>query len=124
MAQFMKLLIVDDSDLDRMTLTKMAERNGYRVITAENGKEAIEKAQTEKPDCTLMDVVMPIMSGFEATRMLQDDPLTKHIPVIICSTKGMKTDEMWGKRQGAVDYIIKPIKEANVMAAIKRAESR
>ena len=67
---------------------------------------------------------MPTQSGFEVTRVLRDDPLTKNIPVIICSTKSLKTDEMWGKRQGAVDYIIKPIKEAEVLAAIKKAEGR
>lgn len=124
MAKFTKLLIIDDSDLDRMTLQKMAEKNGYHVVTASDGPEGLEKAKSEKPDCILMDVVMPTMSGFEATRTLHEDPLTKHIPVIICSTKSLKTDAMWGARQGAVDYIVKPIKEAEVLAAIKRAESR
>ena len=121
---FKKLLIVDDSELDRLTLQKIAEKNGYSVITASDGPEGLEKARSEKPDCILMDVVMPTMSGFEATRTLHEDPLTKNIPVIICSTKSLKTDEMWGKRQGAVDYIVKPIKEAEVIAALKRAESR
>lgn len=121
---FKKLLIVDDSELDRLTLQKIAEKNGYAVITASDGPEGLEKARSEKPDCILMDVVMPTQSGFEVTRVLRDDPLTKNIPVIICSTKSLKTDEMWGKRQGAVDYIIKPIKEADVLAAIKKAEGR
>jgi len=121
---FKKLLIVDDSELDRLTLQKIAEKNGYSVITASDGPEGLEKARSEKPDCILMDVVMPTQSGFEVTRVLRDDPLTKNIPVIICSTKSLKTDEMWGKRQGAVDYIIKPIKEAEVLAAIKKAEGR
>ena len=121
---FKKLLIVDDSELDRLTLQKIAEKNGYTVITASDGPEGLEKARSEKPDCILMDVVMPTQSGFEVTRVLRDDPLTKNIPVIICSTKSLKTDEMWGKRQGAVDYIIKPIKEADVLAAIKKAEGR
>lgn len=121
---FKKLLIVDDSELDRLTLQKIAEKNGYTVITASDGPEGLEKARSEKPDCILMDVVMPTQSGFEVTRVLRDDPLTKNIPVIICSTKSLKTDEMWGKHQGAVDYIIKPIKEAEVLAAIKKAEGR
>ena len=124
MSKFTKLLIIDDSDLDRATLQKLAEKNGYQVITASVGPEGLQKAASEKPDCILMDVVMPTMSGFEATRTLHEDPLTKNIPVIICSTKSLKTDEMWGKRQGAVDYIVKPIKEAEVIAALKRAESR
>ena len=124
MSKFTKLLIIDDSELDRVTLQKLAEKNGYQAITAADGPEGIEKARSEQPDCILMDVVMPTLSGFEATRVLRDDPLTKNIPVIICSTKSLKTDEMWGKRQGAVDYIVKPIKEADVLAAIKRAESR
>ena len=124
MSKFRKLLVVDDSELDRVTLKKIAEKNGYAVVTASDGPEGIEKAKSEKPDCILMDVVMPTLSGFEATRILRDDPVTKAIPVIICSTKSLKTDEMWGKRQGAVEYIVKPIKEADVLAALKRAESR
>ena len=124
MPKFTKILIVDDSDLDRATLTKIVEKNGYHVVTASDGPEGIQKATSEKPDCILMDVVMPTLSGFEATRTLHQDPLTKNIPIIICSTKSLKTDEMWGKRQGAVDYVVKPIKEADVLAAIRRAESR
>ena len=124
MAKFTKILIVDDSDLDRATLQKLIEKNGYSVVTASDGPEGIQKAMSEKPDCILMDVVMPTLSGFEATRTLHEDPLTKNIPIIICSTKSLKTDEMWGKRQGAVDYVVKPIKEAEVIAAIRRAESR
>lgn len=124
MPKFTKILIVDDSALDRATLQKLIEKNGYTVVTASDGPEGIQKAMSEKPDCILMDVVMPTLSGFEATRTLHEDPLTKNIPIIICSTKSLKTDEMWGKRQGAVDYVIKPIKEADVIAAIRRAESR
>lgn len=124
MAKFIKILIIDDSDLDRATLQKYVEKNGYTAITASDGPEGLQKAASEKPDCILMDVVMPTMSGFEATRTLHEDPSTKNIPVIICSTKSLKTDEMWGKRQGAVEYVVKPIKEAEIMAAIRRAESR
>ena len=87
MAKFTKILIIDDSDLDRMTLQKLAEKNGYVVVTAVDGPDGLQKALSEKPDCILMDVVMPTMSGFEATRTLHEDPLTKHIPVIICTTK-------------------------------------
>ena len=117
---FKKLLIVDDSELDRLTLQKIAEKNGYAVITASDGPEGLEKARSEKPDCILMDVVMPTQSGFEVTRVLRDDPLTKNIPVIICSTKSLKTDEMWGKRQGASDYLTKPIDEQQLIDVIKQ----
>lgn len=123
MAKFNKILIVDDAELDRVTLKKILEKHGYTVIVAEDGHDGIQKAKSEHPDCIIMDVVMPALSGFEATRMLKDAAETKDIPVVICSTKGLSTDQKWGIRQGAKEYIVKPIKEDNVLEKIKAVEN-
>lgn len=124
MGKFSKILVVDDAELDRMTLVNILKKNGYYVIAATDATEGIALAKQEQPDLIMMDVVMPTLSGFEATRILKDDPTTKAIPVVICSTKGLTTDQMWGKRQGAADYIVKPIKEADVLAKIRAVEAK
>jgi len=124
MSKVKKILIIDDSELDRAVLTKFAEKNGYAVITANDGPNGVDKARTEKPDFIFMDVVMPTLSGFETTRILRDDPLTKNIPVVICSNKNLKSDETWGMSQGAMGYIIKPIKEDDLITAITLLENR
>jgi twitching motility two-component system response regulator PilH len=104
-----KILVVDDSPTERHFLTELLTKNGYQVITAESGEESIEKAKSESPDLVLMDVVMPGLNGFQATRTLTRDDATKHIPVIVCTSKGQETDKIWGLRQGAVDYLVKPL---------------
>lgn len=113
------VLVVDDSPTDSHLLTEILKKNGFAVSTATNGQEAISKAKSDKPDLILMDIVMPGMSGFEATRAISRDPETAAIPVIICSTKGQETDKAWGLRQGAKDYIVKPIVEKVLMEKIK-----
>src|SRR5581483_4158399 len=100
------VLVVDDSATDRHLLTEILKKNGYTVSIATSGEEAITKAKQEKPDLILMDIVMPGMSGFEATRSISRDADTASIPVIICSTKGQETDKAWGLRQGAKDYLV------------------
>ncbi len=104
-----KILIVDDSPTERFFLTDLLRKNGYDVITAENGEQGVAMAKAEKPDLILMDVVMPGLNGFQATRQLSRDETTKLIPVIMCSTKGQETDRVWGMRQGAVEYLVKPV---------------
>ncbi len=113
------VLIVDDSATDTHLLGEMLKKNGYTVLTATSGEEGIAKAKKDKPDLVLMDIVMPGMSGFEATRAISKDPETSAIPVIICSTKGQETDKAWGLRQGAKDYIVKPIVEKVLMGKIR-----
>lgn len=113
------VLIVDDSATDTHLLSQMLKKNGYTVSTAVTGEEAIAKATKEKPDLILMDIVMPGMSGFEATRAITKNPATAAIPIIICSTKGQETDKAWGLRQGAKDYLVKPITEKVLMDKIK-----
>jgi twitching motility two-component system response regulator PilH len=113
------ILIVDDSATDAHMLGEMLKKNGYNVSHATNGEEGIAKAKKEKPDLILMDIVMPGMSGFEATRAISRDPDTSGIPVIICSTKGQETDKAWGLRQGAKDYMVKPIAEKAILEKLK-----
>ena len=104
-----KILVVDDSPTERHVLVDLLTRNGYQVLTAESGEEGIEKARSEQPDLVLMDVVMPGLNGYQATRTLTRDDATKDIPIIVCTSKGQETDKIWGLRQGAHDYMTKPI---------------
>ena len=113
------VLIVDDSATDTHLLSEMLKKNGYTVSTAVSGEEGIAKAKKDKPDLVLMDIVMPGMSGFEATRAISKSPETSTIPVIVCSTKGQETDKAWGLRQGAKDYIVKPVVEKILLEKIK-----
>lgn len=113
------ILVVDDSPTEIHLLREMLAKNGYTVLTANSGEEAIEKLKGARPDLVLMDVVMPGMSGFEATRNITRNPDTANIPIIICTTKGQETDKAWGLRQGAKDYIVKPIVEKVLLEKIK-----
>ncbi|MED5387883.1 MAG: response regulator [Pseudomonadota bacterium] len=113
-----KILVVDDSPTQLTNLVKIVQGEGHEVITATNGMEGIEKARQEKPDLILMDVVMPELNGFQATRKITRDPDTEQIPVILVTTKDQETDKVWGQRQGAAGYIIKPPKEAELIAKI------
>lgn len=112
------VLVVDDSPTDAHLISEILKKNGYQVITATSGEEGVAKAKSSKPDLILMDIVMPGMSGFEATRAITKDPDTSGIPVIICSTKGQETDKAWGLRQGAKDYLVKPVNEKALMEKI------
>ncbi|HEY6240898.1 MAG TPA: response regulator [Burkholderiales bacterium] len=113
-----KILIVDDSPTNRHFLFEILARHGYRCILAETAKEGIDKAKAEKPDLILMDVVMPDMDGFQATRLITRDEELKHIPVILCTSKNQQTDRLWGMRQGAKNYVVKPVDEQDLLAKI------
>ena len=104
-----KILIVDDSPTERHFLTELLLANGYVVTTADSGEDALARIKTDLPHLVLMDVVMPGQNGFQATRAIARDPLTQHVPIIICTSKGQETDRIWGLRQGARDYIVKPV---------------
>jgi twitching motility two-component system response regulator PilH len=112
------ILVVEDSPTDQKYLTDILVKKGYQVSTAESGEEAITKARQLQPDLVLMDIVLPGQNGYQVTRELTKDARTKHIPVIICSTKGQETDRVWGLRQGARDYIVKPVGQADLLAKI------
>ncbi len=113
------VLVVDDSPTDRQFLSDILTKNGFQVSTADNAEDALAKVKQARPDLVLMDVVMPGQNGFQATRTLTRDEATKNIPVIICTSKGQDTDKSWGMKQGARDYIVKPIVAADLLAKIK-----
>jgi twitching motility two-component system response regulator PilH len=112
------ILIVDDSATDRQYLSDLLSKNGFKVATAQNAEEALAKAKQLHPDLVLMDIVMPGQNGFQATRTLSKDEATKQIPIIICTSKGQDTDKAWGMRQGARDYIVKPVSGPELLAKI------
>ncbi|MBU6421017.1 MAG: response regulator [Gammaproteobacteria bacterium] len=113
------ILIIDDSPTEVHVLKTWLEKNGFATISAESGEEGIRKAREEKPDAIIMDVIMPGMSGFQATRQLSKDPDTSSIPVVMVTTKDQETDKIWGMRQGAVAYLPKPVTEKQVVAKIR-----
>ncbi len=114
-----QILIIDDSPTEVHVLSGMLKKHGYEVITATTGESGIEIAKEKKPDLILMDIVMPGLNGFQATRAISKDPATKDIPIIIVSTKGQETDKIWGMRQGASDYVTKPASEGDLITKIK-----
>jgi twitching motility two-component system response regulator PilH len=114
-----KIMVVDDSPTERHALMEILAKQGYQVVTAGSGEEAVIKSKTEMPDLILMDVVMPGQNGYQATRAITKDDATKHIPVVMLTNKNQETDKVWGMRQGAKDYITKPVEAANLLAKIK-----
>ena len=113
------ILIVDDSPTETHILTSILEKNGFQVSAVENAQDVVSNVQRITPDAVLMDVVMPGVSGFQATRKLSKDPSTSSIPVILVTTKDQDTDRIWGMRQGARDYIVKPVDEAELLTKIR-----
>jgi len=103
------ILIVDDSPTERYYLTEILVKNGFNVSTAENGEQALAAIKSDKPHLILMDVVMPGANGFQVTRAIARDPALLNVPIIICSSKNQETDRIWGLRQGARAYLVKPV---------------
>jgi len=114
-----RILIVDDSPSQLLGIKRIVEKLGHEAITAEDGAQGVEVAKRELPDLILMDVVMPNLNGFQATRTISKEETTKHIPIILVTTKDQDTDKVWGLRQGAKAYVIKPIKEEELVKALK-----
>lgn len=119
-----RILVVDDSPTETHVLKTMLEKHGYHISVALDGEQGMTKAQREQPDLILMDIVMPGVNGFQATRKLSKDSATASIPIIIISTKDQETDRDWGMRQGALDYITKPVTEAGLLGKINAALKR
>ena len=114
------ILIIDDSPTDVRVFTTLLEKNGHRVSSAANAEDGIAVAKREHPDLVLMDVIMPGMNGFQATRTLSREAETSSIPVLIVTTKSMETDRVWGLRQGAKDFLTKPVAEQELLARIQK----
>lgn len=114
-----KVLVVDDSKTELMYLTDLLKKNGMSVRTAENADDAFKRLGEEKPDLILMDVVMPGQNGFQLTRAISRDPAYADIPIIMCTSKNQETDRVWGIRQGAKDYVTKPVDAGELMTKIK-----
>ncbi len=113
-----KILIVDDSPTDRHYLSELLSKRGYQCVTAEGGDDGIAKSKTELPDLILMDIVMPGTDGYRATRAIARDEATRQIPIIMCTTRNQETDRIWGLRQGAKDYVMKPIDTNELLAKV------
>jgi twitching motility two-component system response regulator PilH len=118
MGSIRKILIVDDSATERHMLNDLLTKAGFDVVSTDNGEDAIVKARQVKPDLILMDVVMPDMDGYQATRTITRDEETKDIPVILCTSKSQETDKLWGLRQGAKSYVLKPVDEKDLLSKI------
>ncbi|HTH68499.1 response regulator [Rhodanobacter sp. T12-5] len=112
------ILIIDDSPTDVRVFTTLLERAGYQVIAVSSAEEGIERVRADLPDLVIMDVIMPGMNGFQATRTLTRDPVTKAVPIVMITTKSMETDRVWGLRQGARAFITKPVNEKELLSCI------
>ncbi|MEO0575148.1 MAG: response regulator [Pseudomonadota bacterium] len=112
------ILIVDDSPTELHVVKNMLEKHGFQISTADTGEQGIVQALRDQPDLILMDVVMPGMNGFQATRKLTRNTTTAQIPVIVITTKDQETDKIWAMRQGASDYVVKPVVEQSLVAKI------
>lgn len=114
-----RVLVVDDSKTEQLHLTQLLEKSGMSVRSASNAEDTMEMLQAEKPDLILMDVVMPGQNGFQLTRAITRNPAYADIPIIMCTSKTQETDRVWGMRQGAKDYITKPVDGAELLSKIK-----
>lgn len=114
------VLIVDDSPTEVHVMRGWLEKGGHTVLAASDGDEGIRMAHEQRPDLIFMDVVMPGLNGFQATRTLAREPATANIPVIIVTTKNQETDRIWALRQGAVDYLVKPVSESDLVAKVNQ----
>lgn len=116
-----RILVIDDSPSQLMGIRRIVEKLGHECLTAEDGAQGVDSAKAELPDLILMDVVMPNLNGFQATRAITRNESTSHIPVILVTTKDQETDKVWGMRQGAKGYLTKPFTEAELSEVIASA---
>lgn len=118
------VMIVDDSPTEVHVMKTALEQHGFETVAASDGSECLELARRVQPDLILMDVVMPGVNGFQATRTLARDPVTQGIPIVMISTKSQETDKIWGLRQGAVDFLVKPVSASALVAKAQEVLSR
>ncbi|TAJ51796.1 MAG: response regulator [Nevskiaceae bacterium] len=116
-----RVMIVDDSPTDVHNIKSILTKAGHEVLEATSGQDALDRIKSERPDAVIMDVVMPGVNGFQATRMLSKDPSTASIPIVVISSKNQESDRMWALRQGAKEYVTKPIKDADLLGKLAQA---
>ncbi len=117
-----KILVVDDTNTDRLNLQSILNEAGYQVVTASSGREAVEKVRSERPDLVFLDIIMEDMDGFQTCRKLSNDDNTKHIPVVMVSSKDQKVDMLWARKQGARAYITKPYTAQQITDQIQKLQ--
>lgn len=115
------ILIVDDSPTEVYVMKTALERHGFRTVVANDGAEGVRLARQMRPDLIFMDVVMPGVNGFQATRTLSGDPETSGIPIVMVTSKDQQTDRIWGLRQGAIDYMVKPVSSSELVEKAQAA---
>jgi twitching motility two-component system response regulator PilH len=115
-----RILIVDDSPTESFKISGVLKRHGHEVLAAESGEQALQVARDSQPDLILMDIVMPGLNGFQATRQLTRDPATSAIPVVMLTAKSQEADRIWGERQGARGYLVKPVDDSVLVATISQ----
>ncbi|HEY3487554.1 MAG TPA: response regulator [Gammaproteobacteria bacterium] len=113
-----RILIVDDSETQVASIVETLKKQGHEVTTVTDGESGVKYAKSQKPDLVLMDIVMPGLNGFQATRQITHDPQTSHIPVLLITTKNQETDRVWGTRQGAKGYLVKPVAEDQLLEMV------
>lgn len=118
MFQDKKVLIVDDSATERFMLSQILTKMGFKVFEATNGEEGVKKSKEIEPDLIMMDVLMEGLNGFQATREIKKNEFLKNIPVIMCTSKNGDVDKLWGQKQGAAAYVVKPVKEEEITKAV------
>ena len=114
------ILVVDDSPTQMKLATNCLQTQGYRLITAVDGEEALRKANSEKPDLIVLDVILPGQNGFQICRTLKTSADTKDIPVVMVTSKNQESDRFWGMKQGADAYLTKPFMETELLAAVAK----
>jgi two-component system, chemotaxis family, response regulator PixH len=114
------VLVVEDGLTDTEILSRYLQQAGFFVVCARSGEEAQIKLQQQKPDLIVLDVILPGQSGFELCRELKTDPVTKKIPVVLCSTKNTGVDKMWGTMLGADAYIAKPVQQDELIGIVRQ----
>ena len=115
-----RILVVDDSPTESFKISGVLKRHGHEVLAAESGEQALQVARDSQPDLILMDIVMPGLNGFQATRQLTRDPATSAIPVVMLTAKSQEADRIWGERQGARGYLVKPVEDSVLVATISQ----
>jgi twitching motility two-component system response regulator PilH len=115
-----RILVVDDSPTENFKISGVLKRHGHEVLAAESGEQALQVARDSQPDLILLDIVMPGLNGFQATRQLTRDPATSAIPVVMLTAKSQEADRIWGERQGARGYLVKPVEDSVLVATISQ----